>query len=1001
MTHQKNVKVTINFLPEWTRVNISPTVNLSSWVIWKVEYPEDSNMSLTGASLMPEGGNPKNSTSLAVESSQWMATIGTEAPSEDDREEKIRVAWGRYTLKVNVVWGPTGWDPQYSTEIQAPVRVVHGLEELLSKEYRVHAWNELIIDIWALGAILDLSWPLTLEYFPDYRESDAHETLDAGKYYRDPDGQLHMSTAGLPPGLGRVRLVGQDRNGEVSEVDITTRILGDAPFTAGHMEGYDPDTQVLTIGGWNNADLYGIYDKEGFEGNIVMIGWNKVRYTRVTDGDRTYFTLVFPSGFQYGREYAFDITAFKVDINGNPIGAYGTPVKFFLPQPMSQAPTIKGMAIHRSYNERTLRYGVHEGDGMPNIPELYINGEKVAWAGIGNGPNELKIPTDVLRDWENIVSLTVHDNMKGMAGATSPVLMEFMRLDEGSVSQPNVTPWEDGSIVSITFFGGIEKFLSELEAKLDGKRIEGTWLWNTFRVKVPNMGTKQQLIFYVNQKRMDSDGVWKEYKVDRNATIDAENTAPTDIIFTANRLQEWSIKVGDIAGMVTCVDQESTCTYTGGDSNGFFRVEPDGTIVVLRADISAGKHGIRVVAQDAGGKKYEKTVETTVESAPLIPPTLTLNGLPEITIEEGTEFIDPGASCTNPNPKTECRVLVSGEVDDTTPGEYTLYYVVAVVRDGTLVPFPWVHAERKVTVVKKVTDAPTELSFTLPSEVYLGDSVRITWHVSDKDGPISVVWITVWNKSPLAVEVLPDGSFSYGFLAMLIGTTTVSVSTTGVNSRWEPSEKVVDTKSFTTKNKETNLPPVPTFEGFTTEGSLSANVTGQLTATDPTNDPLNFTLKMPPATWNLEVNPNGSYHFTGKVMPWSYTFTYRVTDDKGAFADKTATINVTDPFTFTPPQNVYAEDNGGHISIDAGKFTYSGTLGRLYTTQVWVQSAEPIPWVDPQKTISIDSEWSVTIGPVNYNDSKDHILNVNYKILNDKGQVVWNSSYTVTVNDNS
>ena len=350
MTHQKNFKVTMNFLPEWTRVNISPTVNLSSWVIWGMTFPEDSNMSLTAASLIPEDGNPKNSTSLAVESSQWMATIGTKAKAEDGTEGEIGVPWGRYKLKVHVVWGPTGWDPQYSTEIQAPVRVVHGLEELLSKEYRVHAWNELIIDIWALGAILDLSWPLTLEYFPDYRESDAHETLDAGKYYRDPDGQLHMSTAGLPPGLGRVRLVGQDRNGEVSEVDITIRILGDAPFTAGHMEGYDPDTQVLTIGGWNNADLYGIYDKEDFEENVLIIGWNKVRYTRVTDGDRTYFTLVFPSGFQYGREYAFDITAFKVDINGNPIGAYGTPVKFFLPQPMSQAPTIKGMAIHRSYN---------------------------------------------------------------------------------------------------------------------------------------------------------------------------------------------------------------------------------------------------------------------------------------------------------------------------------------------------------------------------------------------------------------------------------------------------------------------------------------------------------------------------------------------------------------------------------------------------------------------------------------------------------------------------
>lgn len=959
-------------------------------------------MSLTGASLIPEGGNTQNTTSLAVESSQWMATIGTKAKSEDGTEGEIGVPWGRYTFEVNFVWGSIWWDPAYSTKIQAPVRVVRGLEKLLSKEYRVHTWNELIVDLWALGAILDLSWPLTLEYFPDDRASDAHETLDATKYYRDPNGQLHMSTAGLPSGPGKVRLVGQDRNGEVSVVDIKTRILGDAPFTAGHMEGYDPDTQVLTIGGWNNADLYGIYDGKTFKANVLMMGWKEVRYTRVTDGDRTYFTLVFPPGFQYGTEYAFDITAFKVGPDGNPIGAYGTPVKFFLPQTMSQAPTITGMAIDRSYNERTLRYGVHEGDGMPNIPELYINGKKVEWPGILNDRNTLKIPTDVLQNWVNVVSATEYDNMNQMAGATYTVLMEFMKLDERSVSEPNVTPWEDGTIVSITLFGGIEKFLSEIEAKLDGKSIEVTWLWNTFRVKAPNKDTKQELVFSVDQKRMDSEGVWKEYKVDRTATIDAENTAPTDIIFAANRLQEWSIKVGDIAGMVTCVDKESKCTYTGGDSNGFFRVEPDGTIVVLRAEISAGEYDIHVVARDAGGKEIEKTVEKTVESAPLIPPTLTLNGLPEITIEEGTEWKDPGASCTNPNPKTECRVLVSGGVDHTTPGVYTLYYGLVLVKsDGTLVPVPWVQEKREVTVVKKVTDAPTELSFTLPSEVYLGDSVGIQWRVSDIDGPISTVWATVWGEAPVAVKVLPDGSFSYSFQAVNIGITDVSVSATGVNSRWEPSKKVAETKSFTTKNREMNLPPVPTFEGFTTEGSLSANVTGQLTATDPNNDPLNFTLKMPPATWNLEVNPNGSYHFTGKVMPWKYTFTCRVTDDKGAFADKTATINVTDPFTFTPPQNIYAEDNGGHWSIDAGKFTYSGTLDRLYTTQVWVESAAPIPWIDPQKTISIDSAWSVTISPLNYNDSKDHILNVNYKILNDKGQVVWSSSYTVTVNDNT
>ena len=83
------------------------------------------------------------------------------------------------------------------------------------------------------------------------------------------------------------------------------------------------------------------------------------------------------------------------------------------------------------------------------------------------------------------------------------------------------------------------------------------------------------------------------------------------------------------------------------------------------------------------------------------------------------------------------------------------------------------------------------------------------------------------------------------------------------------------------KKTPTNVAPVATFEGFTTEGSLSANVTGQLTATDANNDPMTFSLKTPPTTGNLIVNPSGTYTLTGKVMPGNYSFTYSVSDGKG------------------------------------------------------------------------------------------------------------------------
>lgn len=90
-----------------------------------------------------------------------------------------------------------------------------------------------------------------------------------------------------------------------------------------------------------------------------------------------------------------------------------------------------------------------------------------------------------------------------------------------------------------------------------------------------------------------------------------------------------------------------------------------------------------------------------------------------------------------------------------------------------------------------------------------------------------------------------------------------------------------------------NTPPVPTFTGFTTDASLSMNYSGQLTATDANGDILTYALETAPSVGTLVVNPNGSFTFSGSVMPGSYSFIYTV-KDAGVPVAKTATITIND-----------------------------------------------------------------------------------------------------------
>lgn len=119
-----------------------------------------------------------------------------------------------------------------------------------------------------------------------------------------------------------------------------------------------------------------------------------------------------------------------------------------------------------------------------------------------------------------------------------------------------------------------------------------------------------------------------------------------------------------------------------------------------------GDYTITYSASDSLNHTRTTTRTVTVESGGgTAPPTITLNGDPEMTIECGTAFTDPGATATA-GCSGSVPVTTSGTFDSHTPGTYTITYT-ACVEDlpGHCDPMLTSTVERTVTV--EDTTAPT------------------------------------------------------------------------------------------------------------------------------------------------------------------------------------------------------------------------------------------------------------------------------------------------------
>ncbi|MEO8433473.1 MAG: immunoglobulin-like domain-containing protein [Pyrinomonadaceae bacterium] len=118
-----------------------------------------------------------------------------------------------------------------------------------------------------------------------------------------------------------------------------------------------------------------------------------------------------------------------------------------------------------------------------------------------------------------------------------------------------------------------------------------------------------------------------------------------------------------------------------------------------------GTYTITYTASDSQNRTATATRSVIVESGGTAPPTITVNGDPQVTIECGSTFTDPGATATASGGGS-VPVITSGTVDTHTPGTYTITYT-ACVEDSPGHCDPNLTSQRARSVTVEDTAAPT------------------------------------------------------------------------------------------------------------------------------------------------------------------------------------------------------------------------------------------------------------------------------------------------------
>ena len=310
------------------------------------------------------------------------------------------------------------------------------------------------------------------------------------------------------------------------------------------------------------------------------------------------------------------------------------------------------------------------------------------------------------------------------------------------------------------------------------------------------------------------------------------------------------------------------------------------------APLSVGTYSVTYSVTDSDANTVIVTRTVNVIPTNTVP-TITLLGVNPFDIMQGTAYAEPGYSASDAEDgNLTAAVVVTGSVDENTPGTYTLTYTITDSDSNT------VSVTRTVNVID--TEAPI-ITLNPPNP-----------QVIEVNTPYVELGATAVDNGDGSVSVTSNGATVV--VTSMIGTYTITYTATDAEGN-------TATLSRTVQVVDTSLPTITLLGSNPVTIEVgTAYVDAGATATDNSGEAITVTVD------SSAVN-------TTRIG--TYTVTYTATDSSGNIATSTRTVTVVDT---TSPTGYSVSIDQASIDAsnqDALSFTFSGAeVGTTYTFEI-------------------------------------------------------------------
>ncbi len=372
----------------------------------------------------------------------------------------------------------------------------------------------------------------------------------------------------------------------------------------------------------------------------------------------------------------------------------------------------------------------------------------------------------------------------------------------------------------------------------------------------------------------------------------------------------------------TEVDKAVTITGSGSDSDGTiasYKWTENGTVIATKASFSytpktKGDHTLVLTVIDNKGATDTDSVVVKAKAKPApkpkpdtTKPVITLKGGATITITQGNDFTDPGATATdNKDGDITSKITTSGSVDNNKVGTYTITYTVSDKAGNKAT------ATRTVVVKEKANQAPTA-NAGVDKSVEVNKSITLNGSGTDSDGSIVSY---EWKEG----NTVLGSSATLNYTPKTVGKHTLVLTVTD-NDGATGSDTVV-----VTATKKPNQAPTANSQSTTTDEDKAKTIT--LSGSDSDGDSLRYTVVSQPSHGTVSVSGNQATYTPNANYHGSDSFTFKVNDGKADSAPATVkiTVNAVNDKPTANPKSVTMDEDTSKVITLSGSDSDGDTL---------------------------------------------------------------------------